>query len=324
MGAWVVKNLVLFIAAGVCTVVAQEIVLLQSVELTSATKGLPLQKVEAGAALACALTQRFRLVTARDSVAIVLYQRRGSLDSVAAALGATWTMSIRLDRFENLLRTELLLKGHDTTRRGIGYALVRHRWEQSDQPVADPAVLLALQRALCVALGDSLLYAQLDSADRVRPAHVITVASIQPIDNPSLVPRWELFDDLIGTSYSGVLAAIVAAQKSPYYVALDVDTRDSMYARFRLYEPEPTMPPSWEDVAALAYFGVEGLIAGTIERTTDGAQLSLHLLRIENEQKAYRVRSVERRIVEDSRLGYLEAVMSATQELLATPLPSAP
>lgn len=67
----------------------------------------------------------------------------------------------RIDRLENILRAEVTIVTGDafkTRNQGKGYALIRFRNEKYDKLVEDPAVLTALQRALCVALLDSNLY----------------------------------------------------------------------------------------------------------------------------------------------------------------------
>lgn len=293
-----------------------ERVLLTRIERTANCVDIAPQKVEAGAVLAFRLSGRYELVTPGDSLAGAL-GAASSLDSIAARLGIEWQAAIRLDRFQNLLRAEIELRRGDRLRSGSGFALVRHRWEEGDRPLADPALLEALQRALCVAVGDSALYTRNDS-DGVRPAPLVAVTSIELRNNPSL-PNWELFDDAIATSYSGVLAAITGGQRSRRSIVLDLDTRDSMYALFKLYEPEPGMPPSREEIAALAYFGVEAIVSGMLERTNDGATLELRLYRIAPDGSAQLVARRRRSIGDDGRVLYLTTVAETAEELLSAP-----
>lgn len=295
--------------------------LLESIELAAGTEHLSPQKVEAGAVLAFALSGRYRLLTVRDSAVRVLRAQGKPFPAIAQQLGARWLLRIRLSRFHNLLRADVELRDSLRSQHGSGYALIRHRWEQTDEPVDDPAIAEALQRALCVAVGDSLLYARADTARGVRPAALLAVTTIEVRDNPSLSPLWELFDDGSITSYSGILAIITAAQRSPHYVTIDIDTRDSMYAYFRLYEPEPTMPPSPEEIAALRFFGVECIVTGTLERTQTGAQLELQLKRIEPNGSLVAVARTERALNDDSRVQFLQTIAAATEELLRSPLP---
>lgn len=321
MGARLVIVLVLGLW---CTVLAtgNDTLLLERIAITTRASAISPSKVEAALALAARLSQRCTLLTLRDSTV-----RRwpstlhASLEWRSSLQGGT--MSVALDRFENLLRVELTFRHAQQERRGIGYALVRHRWENSDEPLLDPALLEASQRALAIALGDSLLYGASNGSTVVFPATLAVVTNIELRDDPSLLPRWELFEDALATSYSGILAAITAAQRSPYYVTLDIDTRDSIYAQFRLYEPEPTMPPSQQELQALVYFGIEAVINGTLERTQQGALLQLRLYRIEGGKTLRLVRQIERVLSDDSRVRYLETVAALVEELLRLPLPPA-
>jgi len=321
VGAWVVAALILL-----CSLAAwsaqppHERVLLESIAVTERAQLSP-QKIEAGLVLAFQTSGWYELVTLRDSVVQRLRRSGISADSIATALGARWRASVECDRFENLLRAELVLRSPTHVRRGIGYGLIRHRWARSDEPLADPALLEALERALCVAVGDTLLYARTDSARGIRPAALVAVTSMELRDNPSVLPRWELFEDAIATSYSGVLAAITGAQRSPWAVTLDVDTRDSMYAQFRLYGPEPLMPPSEQELAALAFFGVEAVVSGALVRTPDGARIELRLWRIGANGSRTLIRQREALLNDDSRVKYLETVAELGKALLAEPLP---
>ncbi|MCS7302823.1 MAG: hypothetical protein RMK00_07460 [Bacteroidota bacterium] len=302
----------------------KEHVLLESIELTSRCSGVSAAKVAAGVALALRQSGQFTLVTPADSPYVSLQAAGLPADSIKARLSIGRRLRVRVDCFHGLLRAELTLHGAGQRSQGIGYALIRHRWENTDEPLADVALLQALERALCLAVSDSLLYARSDSTMRIVPAAVLAVTSMVVRDNPSLVPPWELFADAVATSYSGILAAITGAQRSPYYVTLDIDTRDSMYAYFRLYEPEPGMPPSSDEIAALAYFGIEALVSGTIERTSDGARIELVLWRITPEHNLQLVARRSRKLDDDSRVRYLETVAALAEELLLSPLPALP
>ncbi|GIV54787.1 MAG: hypothetical protein KatS3mg039_1305 [Candidatus Kapaibacterium sp.] len=289
--------------------------LLGSVAITSrCTDAITSAKAEAALALALENSGQYHLVTYRD-----LHQRGHDTGSIHASLPSR-RIQVRIDCFHNLLRADIELVLPDTMRRGSGYSLIRHRWEQSDQLLADPALLEAIERAFCVASGDWFLYARRDSAG-VRPASLLAVTNLEIRDNPSL-PQWELFTDAITTSYSGILAAITGGQRAPGYVVLDVDTRDSIYAHFRLYEPEPGMPPSRQEIAALAYFGVEALMSGWLERTAAGARLELRLLDTHPDGSVSLRARVERQLNDDSRVAFLEAIAAAAKELLSTHSPS--
>lgn len=301
---------------------SRERVLLESIAVTERAKLSP-QKIEAGLVLAFRTSGRYELTTLHDSIAQQLHHAGISLDSIATALGARWRASIECDRFEHLLRAELVFRSGGQTRRGIGYGLIRHRWAESDEPVADPALLEAIERALCVAVGDTLLYARNDSAIGVRPAALVTVTSMELRDNPSVLPLWEIFEDAIATSYSGVLAAITGAQRSPWFVTLDQDTRDSMYAQFRFYEPESLMPPSQQELAALEFFGIDAVISGALVRTPEGARIELRLWRIGANGSRTLIRQREAVLDADSRVKYLETVANLASALLADPLPPA-
>jgi len=299
-----------------------ETVFLERIAVTEQAQLSP-QKVEAGLALAMRLSGRYHLVTMRDSVVRHLRHQGIPVDSMPAVLNARWLAQVECDRFENLLRAKIVLRSQTQTQIGVGFGLIRHRWSQSDDPVPDPALLEALERALCVAVGDTLLYARKDSVHGTRPAGLLAVTSMELQDNPSVVPRWELFEDAIATSYSGVLAAITGAQRSRWFLALDLDTRDSIYAQARLYGPEPLMPPTQQELAALAFFGVEAVMSGVFVRTPEGARVELRLWSIRTDGSRTLIRQRTAQLDEDSRVRYLETVASLAEALLAEPLSAA-
>ncbi len=312
MGARLVKRAFLVLACASSIGWAQSVdIALESTAVVATCSAITPQKVEAALALALEQSGRYRLVMRSQT----------SLHDSSRPAPVTSKLRARINCFQNLVRADIELQKSDTLQRGSGYGLVRHRWEQSDQPLADPALLHAIKRAFCVATGDSLLYMRGDSTSAVYPAALVAVTSLEIRDNPSL-PRWELFDDNIATSYSGILAAITGGQRSSSYVVLDIDTRDSIYAHFRLYEPEPGMPPSQQEIAALAYFGVEAIVSGWLERTTTGARIVLRLLRAYPDGRTELLAQVERTLDDDSRVAYLLAIANAAEELLARPLAS--
>ncbi len=243
-------------------------------------------KLEAGLALAFRLTPSYRLIpsSSSDSVARQLRLRLNSKDTlnpavnkVAQAMLSSTIVFARIDRLQNILRAEVQVLSGDafkTKTTGRGYALIRFRSEKKNDVVEDPAVLCALQRALCVALDDSTLYKNQQGSFRVFPAATVVCGGMSFVDDPSL-PHWDLFGNHTVNGFDVVVNVFDAMKSSDHFVCYDVDTRDSIFALFKLYLIENDNEPSREELDALYRLEVQYYIRGVCTRTEQGADIKL-------------------------------------------------
>ncbi len=285
-------------------------------------------KLEAGLALALDLTSRYSLINARvvDSVAKLQHLRTGDSIHTTTALklaplvGAKGSVFLRVDRLENILRAEVQIAQGDsfkTIARGQGYALIRFRTEKKNRLVSDPAVLTAIQRALCVALGDTTLYEKAPAAFKVKPAETVVPGGLVFSDDASL-DAWDMFKNHTVNAYDAVVNIFDALKDSPNYVCYDVDTRDSIYALYKMYVIENDNEPSRQELDALYRLEVKYYITGTLRRVEAGAELKLYFCEITNNASYRILRTAQELIKEDKMEEFREklqaSVMSLCQE----------
>ncbi len=321
---WLVPWAVLTVVVG-----AQEAqvpaVLIAQARLGGGLSQLSPTKLEAALTLALEVTGKYAVVPSpvRDSV-VQLLQAQGQEPTalaVARQLGCSVLCFALAERFVHVVRAEVVLrwgKEFEHEHRGIGYALVRYARYGSGELLLDPALLEAVQRALAVALGDSMLYAQMEPPLRVYPAALVAVGGISYEDEPSL-PPWQLFARKVVTSYEAVLSAVDTIRAHPRFVPCDVDTRDSIYALGRLYEPENYTAPTPLELRLLAQMEVAWLVAGVLRRVPEGAHLRMDLYRLNRTAQGvepHYVRSAEGLVREDSSRALRATVKQVVGQLL--------
>lgn len=276
-------------------------------------------KLEAGLALACNLSGRYRLIPSResDSVAKQLRIRQQVSDSshppvmrVAQALASSYIVFARVDRLENIIRAEVQIAtgdafGSRTT--GKGFALIRYRSEKKDEVVEDPAVLTALQRALCVALQDSMLYAKQQGVYNVRPAAPTVAGGMKFIDNPGL-PPWQLFQNHTVNGFDVVVQVFDAMKDARDYVCYDVDSRDSIFAHFKLFLIENDNEPSRPELDALYKFEVQYYIHGTCRRTDAGAEIKMYFCHVNSNGTYSIIRTAQEFLSEDDQDAFRQKI----------------
>lgn len=282
-------------------------------------------KLEAALTLALELTERYRVVpvAVRDSIVSAL-SREGippTALEVAHRLNCSALCFALAERFVHLVRVEVVLRwgpSFEPEQRGVGYALARYARRDSDEPLYDPVLLEAAQRALATALGDSMLYAQREPPFRVYPAAVLAVSSIAYVDDPHL-PPWQLFAQKTVTSYDAVLNIIDTARFHPRFVVCDIDTRDSIYATGKWLEPENYNPPTSLELQLLERMGVEHIVSGSFYRIPNGGQLQLGLYRLRRKGDTVipeLLRSTEALVTEDSVSAFRTTLRHLTGQLL--------
>ncbi len=281
-------------------------------------------KVEAGLALALDLTARFEYVPSAVRDSLIADQTADPVTTLQAAeiVGADIAAFAQCIRLANLVRAEITLRAGDslaTEQRGVGYAAIRHYNDSG--VVADPAILTALQRALCRALEDDSLYAGAPDDLRVFPSTLIGIGGIAFENDSAITTRWNLFEDRTVVSYDMAINLVHELQSAPYLTVVDLDTRDSMFAMGGLMLIENDRPVSNSELRILRLFDVHHIITGAFTRDQKGALLRLHWCRIEPDGRYTIERSAERRVMEDSAVQAREAVLEAVREIIRVPLP---
>ena len=261
----------------------KKILLIGKIKLGQKTESISPNKVEAAINLATALTDKYLFIPTvlRDSIAEILTDRgiKPRLDTIADTIGADYIVFISVSRIHNMLRVELNLAGAKASggkNVGEGYANIHYMLEDSSQ-LTDPALLEAVQRAFAAAVGDSNLFANCEEAFRVFPAATLVIGGLEYKDDPSFLPKWDLFDRPIVSSYDAIESIFEQAKESPRFVVYDNATRDSIYSIFNLFMIENFKPASYLEIEALGNFLVQRYITGSFTRFQKHAEIEITL-----------------------------------------------
>lgn len=265
-----------------------EKILITQIEFGRGVSGLNQLKVEAAMDLVARFSQKYQIIPfdTRDSIAKVL-EKKGIEPTpylLGKEFGASKLLLIRINRLANILRTDLIsfnLKD-STVSSGKGYAQIRYFLKEKNEPILDPALLTATQRAFADLLHKPDLYQHLEGSFKVKPAPTLVIGSINYIESDSLA-RWDIFRKKQVTSYFAVETISETARSSADFIAFDIATRDSIYAFFNLYEPENYSPPNIEEIRALLNFEIDYYISGEFFWDENKAKLRLYLCKITEE-----------------------------------------
>lgn len=227
----------------------------------------------------------------RDSIASELFELGLSTQvlHVAQKLNAQKLLFARVNVIENIIRTDInIVDVRDTSMKseGFGYALVSHFDALTDEKIYDPALLTSIQRALAVALKDSLLFADKTRGFEVYPAPTLVIGGIFYAQDGTQ-SDWDLFKNHVVSSFTAVESIFESLYKHKNYVVYDMATRDSVYALFRLYGVENYTAPSQYELSVLEQVGVDYFITGSIERVEQGAKVRLGLYAIRRGSLAF-------------------------------------
>lgn len=283
---------------------------------------MPAGKLETGLTIALEATGKYGVISThmRDSA---LKGRTDSvtIQKVAEMFNAELILFCQSNRIGKLVRSEVVLMGGDNfflNVRGIGYGVSTIEDQQTKKMIMDPAILSSLQRALCVALKDSNLYANADSLLRVRPTYLAAVGGFEFKQPPSNLAPWSIFKEKILASYDAAQITVAALQDRDDITMVDVDTRDSMYARERLYMVEPYNPTNRSERYILRSFEVTHLVAGTISRTADGAECSISLQKINDHWEVETVKTGATTVTKDTRSALQDAVRESLRKIFGS------
>lgn len=292
-----------------------------TINVDTADHAISAGKVEAGLAVALTLTKWYRLIPTaeRDSILATLPAARRTIADAAQATHAVGALFITTRRIANLVRTEVVVmsgEGMKEAGRGVGYGLVRFKTAAGETAVADPAILASLQRALCLAMHDSTLYDAAEDDFRVRPTALIGTGGIAFVDTSGATP-WNLFAEKIVVSYDGeqTIANETAALRD--FTTIDVETRDTMYSKAKLFLVENYNMISALEIRVLRLFDVRYVVIGSFDRTRSGAVLTLTLCELVDDRSFKPRRSVHEECTKDEKVAFRECVKAATAKLFA-------
>lgn len=274
------------------------------------------KKIETGLSIALGATGKYAVIPndVRDSL---LRSRRDTLSVLLAAdyLKAELIVFCNVGRIGKLVRSEVVILGGDgfvLNLSGIGYGITTIEEDSSKTLIIDPAILSSIQRAVCTALQDTSLYGSASPILRVQPAELAVVGGIDFQEPPSGLDRWSLFEEKVSASYDVAQIIVEALRDTRNLVMIDLDTRDSIFAKARLYMIENYNPTTVAELKILSAFEVSRIITGRIERNPDGAVLTLRYQRILPDNRLQELAGAEAVLTDDSK----EVLKSTTRVCL--------
>jgi len=299
-----------------------EFILTGNITFGNGAKEISISKVDAALNLAGLLTNKYYFVSiyVRDSIANKLRKLdiNPTLDKIADSLKINKIAFININKIHNMLRVELILADKNNPEfksQGIGYDLIRYH-DEKNTPLIDPALLRATQRAFAVAIKNKNLY-NIDSLMefKVIPAPTVIITGIEYIDNPGIMPKWDLFYKSVVTSYLALETIFSEAKQFDNFIFYDIDTRDSIYALHNLYIPENYRPVSYSELEALKHFQVDYLINGKLIRTKNGCDIELSLNKIKKNDLET-IKTVKDVLINDNLEEFKAIIRNLTYKLL--------
>jgi len=274
--------------------------------------------------LAFVMSERFAYIpmATRDSIVTARHGEKWTAAQTAAEVGATAMAFVTVARFVNLIRVEIvLMSGPDYKQRqtGVGYASIRHALVGSEVPSVQPALLLAAQRAVMHVTKDTSLYAGLQKDLRARPATMYSVSGINFLQDSLIPPIWQLFDENTVVSYDMVQTIVHRLHDIDSLTVIDIETRDSMYAKGKLYLVENDRAITGSEIRILIGFDVSHVITGTFARVKEGARLTLFASHVDLSGSLTVSRSATRLVKKDTKEAMREAVTACVDELFPRP-----
>jgi hypothetical protein len=289
----------------------------------AAKEKITIDKIEAALYFACNLTDKFELIPPKnvDSLIQVFKASHEKLtqEIFVKKLKADKIYFVHTDLLANMIRLEIssLDPNSNTKSIGTGYANIHYFNEKTNEPVYDPSILEALQRAMAVAEKDSSMFYGADSLFYIKPVPTLVISGINFINNP-LLEAWDLFEQKEVKSYFILESIFEASIKSDKYVCYDIASRDSIYRLFNLAIPENFRSTNDVELSCLENLKVNYFISGEFIRNNNGAELSLYLMEIKN-KIARLIKKVNASVNEDKLTLLKEQTQILTNELLETP-----
>ncbi|MBK6759713.1 MAG: hypothetical protein IPG73_03235 [Ignavibacteria bacterium] len=319
---WSAAALVLVFYVPLVAQQAPQKVLIGGIQFDSADAYTSAYKVEAALAVALEASGRYALIpnVTRDSLVASLRNDSLSVQAAADKLGAELIAFCSIGRIANLVRMELVIIGGDgwiITTSGVGYATSFLVSDSTKKRVIDPAILTATQRALCVAVRDSSLYAAADSVLAVHPSELAAVGGIEFIATNTDLAPWSVREK-IAASYDAVSTIVAAMRQNPDITVVDIETRDSLYALGGLFMVENYNAASRSELNILKGFEITHLISGRLERMKGGAELTLVYNEIKPDATYTPVKKAQFMIAVDSKLAFQDGVRACLRKLFGS------
>lgn len=296
-------------------------ILISQINISKQLPDVSQDKLLAAATLATTFTDNYRIIKSEiaDSInKIYIQDKSKNLDSIVRTFGIDYYLYCSINRFENMVRIDLVLKSlktGDSIKKGIGYANRKFKMKAGDASISDPAILKAFQAAFATAVGDSNLYMNLpEKVLRVKPAPTLSIGSMEFKDK-EFRKQWNLFEDKLANSYDACEVMFEEANKSPDYVTYDIPTRDSMYTKFKFYLIENYNAVTNYELDILQKFDISYCLTGQFERFEDNAIISLNLLQLK-EGKVFVVGTASETVRRDNIISYRDALRTACRKLL--------
>lgn len=276
-------------------------------------------KIETGLTIALEATKKYKLIPndVRDSL---LRLRPDTLSVLMAAdyIKAELIVFCNVGRIGNLVRSEVIVLGGDgfiINLRGVGYGVTSIERDSTHEIITDPAVLSSLQRALCVAFNDSALYASTDSVLQVRPTVLAAVGGIEFKEPSKDLGVWSLFKEKVPASYDAAQHIAEALRGRDDITLIDLDTRDSILAKARLFMVENYNASTATELNVLSAFEVTHLITGSIERIRGGAICTIAYEEITAQKTLKRIKRAESVINVDSKAALKDGMRDALKKI---------
>jgi hypothetical protein len=283
---------------------------------------LSAKKIETGLSIALGSTGKYAVIPndVRDSL---LRSRPDTLSVLMAAdyIKAELVVFCNVGRIGKLVRSEVVILGGDgfvLNLNGVGYGITTIEEDSTKTMIIDPAILSSIQRAVCMALQDSALYKSASPILRVQPADLTVVGGIDFRETPSGLVPWSLFKEKVSASYDAAQIIVEALRDTKDLVMIDLDTRDSIFAKARLYMIENYNPTTTAELKILSAFEVSRILTGKVERVMNGAVLTLNYQQIQQDYKLQEIARAEVVLQEDSKEHLKKAVRTCLGKLFGT------
>ncbi len=236
-------------------------------------------KIEAAFAFAMLMSNYFDIIPQKDIDTISnRWKKEGkqvNIKSLAEYFKTDFLIYLNFNRFKNMLRCDATLlsdKDFQKQSHGEGYSYLNYIDTVKKEFLYDPSILTAILRAFAASVKDSSMYSHLRNP--IYPAKTLVISGIEFIKRPSS-PNWKIFDNEVINSFYIIEKLFESASKSQKFQPFDVETRDSIYATFKLYAPENYKAPNQMELYALRKFEVQTFLTGSFEQLGDSAKLTL-------------------------------------------------
>ena len=147
------------------------------------------------------------------------------------------------------------------------------------------------------------------------PTELTAVGGITFTNDADAQP-WEIFKQKVAVSYDIAQMIAHGLANATRFTAVDIETRDTMYAMLGLHLTENYNQVSAIELQQLARFEVSHLVTGTLQRTGQGAVLTLTLNRITADERFTPLRSVKDELTEDTKVALRATVERAIARLI--------